>query len=269
MKNPTANVYNIEGEVVRQEALDPYVFGAPVNTALLHQVVTAQLVNRRQGNASTKTRGEVSGGNKKPYRQKGTGHARQGSTRAPHYRGGGSVFGPRPHPYEAKVPRKMRRLAIRAALSDKVANGRLILMDRLTLDAPSTKAMQAFLEKLPVKRNVLMLMPTRDENVILSARNLRDIKMGHVASINVVELLKYDHLLMPLATVRRIIQVFGRDADDALDAKRHPGLLARRIRDRAINAARVAAASAAEPAKSVPATPPEKPAPRRARKQEE
>ncbi len=269
MKNPTANVYNMEGEIVRREALDPHVFGAPVNAALLHQVVTAQLINRRQGNASTKTRGEVSGGNKKPYRQKGTGHARQGSTRAPHYRGGGSVFGPRPHPYEAKVPRKMRRLAIRAALSDKVATGRLILMDSLTLEAPSTRAMLALLEKLPVKRNVLVLMPTRDETVILSARNLHDIKMGHVASINVVEMLKYDHLLLPMASVRRIVQVFGRDADDALDAKRHPGLLARRIRDRAINAVRLAAGSSAQPAESAPAAPPEIPAPRRRRAREE
>ena len=98
---PSANVYDMDGEVVREERLDDYVFGAPVNTAVLHQVVTAQFVNRRQGNASTKTRAEVSGGNKKPYRQKGTGRARQGSTRAPHLRGGGSVFGPQPHPTSA------------------------------------------------------------------------------------------------------------------------------------------------------------------------
>ena len=280
MKNPQANVYNMEGEVVRREALDPYVFAAPINTAVLHQVVTVQLLNRRQGNASTKTRGEVSGGNKKPYRQKGTGRARQGSTRAPHFRGGGTVFGPRPHPYEAKVPRKMRRLAIRSALSDKVANGRLLLMDDLTFEAPSTKDMKAFLEKLPVKRNVLMLMPKREENVILSARNLRAIKMGHVASINVIELLKHDHLLMPLATVKRIVAVFGRDADDAMDAKRHPGLLARRIRDRAANAARAAgselpAQHGVEPtggktASSETTTATEdKPAPRRRRTREE
>jgi large subunit ribosomal protein L4 len=240
MKNPQAKVYNMDGEIVRHEALDPYVFAAPINTGVLHQVVTVQLLNRRQGTASTKTRGEVSGGNKKPYRQKGTGRARQGSTRAPHFRGGGTVFGPRPHPYEAKVPRKMRRLAIRSALSDKVANNRLLLIDDLTFEAPSTKGMKAFLEKLPVERNVLLLMPERDENVVRSARNLHEIKMGHVASLNVVELLKYDHLLLPLASVERIVAVFGRDADDALDGRRHPGLLARRIRDRAANAARAA-----------------------------
>jgi large subunit ribosomal protein L4 len=235
-----ANVYNMDGKVVRQEDLDAYVFGAPINTAVLHQVVTAQLVNRRQGNASTKTRAEVSGGNKKPYRQKGTGRARQGSTRAPHFRGGGTVFGPRPHPYEAKTPRKVRRLAIRSALSDKALNGRIILVDRLDFDAPNTKAMKTFLESLPVERNVLMLMPERDENVILSARNLHPIKLGHVSSINVIELLTYDHLLMPLATVQRIIEVFGRDADDAFDGKRHPGVLARRLTRRAAVEARSA-----------------------------
>jgi large subunit ribosomal protein L4 len=241
MKNPQAPVYNMEGEVVRQEALDPYVFDAPINRALLHQVVTAQLVNRRQGNASTKTRGEVSGGNKKPYRQKGTGHARQGSTRAPHFVGGGTVFGPRPHPYEAKVPRKVRRRAIRAVLTDKALHGHLIVMDELTFEEPSTKAMKAFLETLPIERNVLILMPERDENVILSGRNLHAIKMGNVESLNVVEVLKYDHLLLPLASVRRIVERFGRDADDALDGKRHPRLLERRKAGRAAGAAGSAA----------------------------
>src|SRR5579872_5880125 len=131
---PSANVYDMDGNVVREEELDAYVFGAPINTALLHQVVTAQLVNRRQGNANTKTRAEVSGGNKKPYRQKGTGHARQGSTRSPQFRHGGTVFGPKPHPYHHDVPRKMRRLAIRSALSDKVANEKLIVVNELALE---------------------------------------------------------------------------------------------------------------------------------------
>jgi large subunit ribosomal protein L4 len=248
MKQPQASVYNMEGEVVREEPLDRYVFGGPVNRAVLHQVVTAQLVNRRQGNASTKTRAYVSGGNKKPYRQKGTGRARQGSTRAPHFRGGGSVFGPRPHAYEAKVPRKMRRLAIRAALSDKAYTGHLLLVEDLRFDAPSTKAMKAFLEAMPIERNVLVLMPERDENVVLSARNLHTIKMGHVASINVVELLKYEYLLMPVGSVQHIVEVFGRDADDALDGKRHPALLARRLADRA--ASRAANEPATPPARS-------------------
>jgi large subunit ribosomal protein L4 len=245
MKNPQAKVYNMEGEIVRHEALDPYVFAAPINTGVLHQVVTVQLLNRRQGTASTKTRGEVSGGNKKPYRQKGTGRARQGSTRAPHFRGGGTVFGPRPHPYEAKVPRKMRRLAIRGALSDKVYTGHLILMDDMHFDEPNTKAMKAVLEALPIERNVLMLLPERDENVILSSRNLHAIKTSHVASLNVVEILTYEYLLLPTESVKHIVATFGRDADDALDGKRHPGLLARRIADRAASRAAAGAKPAA------------------------
>src|SRR5215472_19057929 len=148
---PSATVYNMDGEALREESLDDYVFGAPVNTAVLHQVITAQLVNRRQGTADTKTRSEVSGGGKKPYRQKGTGRARQGSPRAPQWRTGGTVFGPQPHPYENKVPRKMSRNAIRAALSDKAANGRILLMDELAFETPETRQMQVLLENLPLE----------------------------------------------------------------------------------------------------------------------
>jgi large subunit ribosomal protein L4 len=241
---PSANVYDLDGQIVREEELDPYVFGAPVHPALLHQVVTAQLVNRRQGNANTKTRAEVSGGNRKPYRQKGTGRARQGSTRAPHWRGGGTVFGPHPHAYERKIPRKMRRLAIRSVLSDKAANGRILLMDSLTFEEPRTKDMEALLANLPLERHVLLLMPERDENVVLSARNVHRVKLGHVSSINVVELLKYDHLLMPLATVDRIVQTFGREADNALQAKRHPRVVARRLARRGAASNKTGAAGA-------------------------
>jgi large subunit ribosomal protein L4 len=245
---PSANVYDMDGNVVREEQLDSYVFGAPVNVGLLHQVVTSQLVNRRQGTADTKTRSDVSGGGKKPYRQKGTGRARQGSARAPQWRTGGTVFGPQPHAYERKVPRKMRRLAIRAALSDKAANGRILLMDELAFETPQTRQMQVFLENLPLERHVLLLMPERDENVILSARNLRHIKMGHVDSTNVVEILKYDHLLMPVQTVERLVEMFGEAADDALEMKRHPLVVARRQARRA-----AAAASAAKPSAKTPA----------------
>jgi large subunit ribosomal protein L4 len=234
----------MDGAIVREERLDNYVFGAPVNTALLHQVVTAQLVNRRQGTASTKTRGEVSGGNKKPYRQKGTGRARQGSTRAPQFTGGGTVFGPQPHPYERSIPRKMKRGAIRAALSDKAANGRIILMDALTVEEPKTRVMVDFLGKLPLERHVLILLPKHDENVIRATRNIHQAKLGNVASINVVELLKYDHLLLPMATVRKIVAMFGRDADDALQMKRHPRVVLRR-RARAARRAGTAGQSAA------------------------
>lgn len=208
---PSTTVYNMAGEAIEQLELSDQVFGVIPNVAVLHQVVTAQLVNRRQGNASTKTRSEVSGGGKKPYKQKGTGRARQGSTRAPQFRHGGVVWGPRPHPYHHDVPKKMRRLAIRSALSDKVANESLIVVNELGLDAPSTKGMLSLLSKLPSHegRRVLMMLPERDENVVLSARNIPSAKVQHVASINVVELLKHDYVIMSLQTVRWIEMVFG------------------------------------------------------------
>jgi large subunit ribosomal protein L4 len=198
------------GEAVEQLELSEQVFGVTPNIPVLHQVVTAQLVNRRQGNASTKTRAEVSGGNKKPYRQKGTGRARQGSIRAPQFRHGGVVWGPKPHPYHHDVPRKMRRLAIRSALSDKVANEQLIVLNDLALDAPRTKDMLSILDKLPVNgKRVLMMLPKRDENILLSIRNIPRAKAQHVSSINVVELLKHDFVIMPKSTVRWIELVFG------------------------------------------------------------
>ena len=207
---PSTTVYNMAGEAVEKLELSEQVFGVTPNMAVLHQVVTAQLVNRRQGNASTKTRAEVSGGGKKPYRQKGTGRARQGSTRAPQFRHGGIVFGPRPHPYHHDVPRKMRRLAILSALSDKVANEKLIVLNELTLEGPRTKDMVAFLDKLPLDgKRVLMMLPQRNENVVLSLRNIPFAKVQHVSSINVVELLKHDCLIMPVKTVRWIELVFG------------------------------------------------------------
>ncbi len=252
---PSANVYDMDGQVVREENLDEYVFGAKVNTAVLHQVVTAQLVNRRQGTASTKTRSEVSGGNRKPYRQKGTGRARQGSTRAPQWRGGGTVFGPRPHSYERDIPRKMRRIAMRSALSDKVANGRVYLMEDLTLEEPRTKDMEAFLEKLALDRRVLLLMHERDENVIKSARNIPGVKVGNVAAPNVIELLKHDHVVMTLATVAKLVDLFGREADDRLQMKRHPNVVRRRTARREAAAARTKATASTTPATSAKTKP--------------
>jgi large subunit ribosomal protein L4 len=203
-------VYNKAGEAVDKLELSEQVFGVTPNMAVLHQVVTAQLVNRRQGTASTKTRSEVAGGGKKPYKQKGTGRARQGSTRAPQFRHGGVVWGPRPHAYHHDVPKKMRRLAIKSALSDKVANEKLIIVNDLALETPRTKDMLAFIEKLPVSgHKVLMLLPQRDENIVLSVRNIPSAKVQHVSSINVVELLRHDVLIMPVETVRWIEMVFG------------------------------------------------------------
>src|SRR5216683_6186075 len=207
---PSTTVYNMAGEAVGELELSEQVFGVTPNVAVLHQVVTAQLVNRRQGNASTKTRSEVSGGGRKPYKQKGTGRARQGSTRAPQFRHGGAVFGPKPHPYHHDVPKKMRRLAIKSALSDKVANEQLIVIKDLALESPRTKEMLAILGNLPVDgKRVLMMLPKRDENIVLSTRNIPSAKVQHVSSINVVELLKHDFVIMPKETVRWIEMVFG------------------------------------------------------------
>jgi large subunit ribosomal protein L4 len=207
---PSTTIYNMAGEAVGQLELDEQVFGITPHMAVLHQVVTAQLVNRRQGTVSTKTRAEVSGGNKKPYRQKGTGRARQGSVRAPQFRHGGVVFGPRPRVYHHDVPRKMRRLAIRSALSDKAANERLIVVDRLQLEKPRTKAILELFDRLPVDgKRILMMLPWRDENVLLSARNIPGAKVQHVSSINVIELLKHDSVIMPVSTVRWLEYVFG------------------------------------------------------------
>src|SRR5256714_11358 len=167
---PSTTVYNMAGEAVEQVELSEQVFGVTPNMAVLHQVVTAQLVNRRQGNASTKTRAEVSGGNRKPYKQKGTGRARQGSIRAPQFRHGGIVFGPKPHEYHHDVPKKMRRLAIKSVLSDKVANEKLIVVDELALEAPRTKDMLDILEKLLVAdkgKRVLMMLRSSGEAIRL------------------------------------------------------------------------------------------------------
>jgi len=215
---PSTTVYNMAGEAVEQLELSEQVFGVIPNVAVLHQVVTAQLVNRRQGNASTKTRSEVSGGGKKPYKQKGTGRARQGSTRSPQFRHGGVVFGPRPRNYHHDVPKKMRRLAIRSALSDKVANEQLIVVNQLNLETPRTKDMIALLGRLPVEgKKVLMMLPQRDENIVRSTRNIPNAKVQHVSSINVIELLKHDFVIMPRQTVRWIELVFGEglSADEA------------------------------------------------------
>jgi large subunit ribosomal protein L4 len=215
---PSTTVYNMAGEAVEQLELSEQVFGVIPNVAVLHQVVTAQLVNRRQGNASTKTRSEVSGGGRKPYKQKGTGRARQGSTRSPQFRHGGVVFGPRPHTYHHDVPKKMRRLAIRSALSDKVANEQLIVVNQLNLETPRTKDMIALLDRLPVEgKKILMMLPQRDENIVRSTRNIPNAKVQHVSSINVVELLKHDFVIMPRQTVRWIELVFGEglSADEA------------------------------------------------------
>ncbi len=221
----TAKIVNLKGEEVGDQQLSAGVFDVEVNTAVLHQIVTSQLLNRRQGNASTLTRSQVSGGNHKPHRQKGTGGARQGSTRSPQFRHGGSVFGPRPHEYHHKMMRNMRRIALRSALTDKAANNRLYIVNDLQLDQPKTRVMLEFLAKLnlnsQVEENrvpsVLTLMAERDENVLLSMRNIRYVKVGHVSSINVVELMKHDFLFLTPESLKVIEETYD-DTDFGADA---------------------------------------------------
>jgi large subunit ribosomal protein L4 len=221
---PTAKIVDIDGQAVGEQDLAESIFGMPVHMAVLHQVVTAQLVNRRQGNASTLTRKEVSGGNHKPYRQKGTGHARQGSTRAPHFRHGGTVFGPHPHPYHHKVQRNMRRIAIRSALSDKAGNERIYILQDFALDEPKTKKMVSFFTALELTDEVhahpstLILLAERDENIIRSMRNIPYVKVGHVSSINVVELLKHDYLMLTPEALTFIEETFDDGLPAALEA---------------------------------------------------
>lgn len=215
---PTAKMYNLQGEDVGVQELSENVFGADVNTAVLHQVVTSQLVNRRQGNAATKTRSMVSGGNRKPYKQKGTGNARQGSTRAPHFRHGGVAFGPQPHIYAHKIMRQMRRIAIRSALSDKVNNENLLIINDFTVETPRTRPMVEFLAALKLSSevhkfpSVLVLLEERNENVLHSMRNIPYVKVGHVSSINVIELMKHDYLLLSQGALQSIEEIF----DDGL-----------------------------------------------------
>lgn len=198
------NVYNMAGEIVGQETVDDAVFGVPMNEPLVHQVVVAQMANARIGSANTKTRSEVAGGGRKPWRQKGTGRARQGSIRAPHWRGGGVVFGPHPRSYVQAIPRKMRRQALRCALSVRAQEGRILLVDQLSFDAPKTREAAALLRRLNVNRSALVLTMGVDANVVLSARNLPDVDTLPVDQLSVVDVLRHQYLVLPVPAIRQL-----------------------------------------------------------------
>ncbi|MBX5467824.1 MAG: 50S ribosomal protein L4 [Firmicutes bacterium] len=206
---PTVPVKNLEGEVVGEIHLADAVFDVPANPALLHRVVTAYLANQREGTAATKTRAMVRGGGRKPWRQKGTGRARQGSIRAPHWRHGGVVFGPHPRDYTQRVPQKMRAAAIRQALSAKLREKELTVVDRLALPAIKTKQVVRFLQRLELGENVLIITRTPDVNLKLSARNLPEVKTTTTDSLNAYQLLKYHQILLDRDAVAAIEGVFG------------------------------------------------------------
>ncbi|NLF14122.1 MAG: 50S ribosomal protein L4 [Anaerolineaceae bacterium] len=202
-------VYNIQGEQVSEIELRDDIFAAPINEAIMHQALVRQLANARQGTHKVKTRGEVRGGGRKPRRQKGTGRARQGTIRAPHWRGGGVVFGPTPRSYEQKMPRKMRRQALRSALSAKASESQLRVLDAFQMDAPRTKEMISILKGLGMDSSVLILLPQSDDVILRSVRNLPKVRTLVAQYLNVRDLLKYDYILMPLASLEVIEGILG------------------------------------------------------------
>ena len=206
---PSIPLYDKTGKTVGNVELSDELFAAPVNTAVLHQVVTAQLAARRTGTHDTKTRGEIRGGGRKPYRQKGTGRARQGTVTAPHYRGGGVVFGPHPRSYEQRLPRKMKRLALRGALTAKLVDEQLKVIDTFGLDAIKTKDLAVVLRALAADGRVLVVSPGRDQNLELSARNLPTVDIILADSLNVVDLIRADLVLIEQPALARMQEVYA------------------------------------------------------------
>ena len=202
-------VYNIQGEQVKETELRDDIFAAPVSEALMHQALVRQLANARLGTHKTKTRGEVRGGGRKPWRQKGTGRARQGTIRAPHWRGGGTVFGPAPRSYKQKMPRKMRHQALRSVLSVKAAESQLVFLDELEMTEPRTKEMLSMIKRLGIESSVLILLPGRDDVILRSVRNLPQVRTLVAQYLNVRDLLKYDTILVPLASLEVIEGILG------------------------------------------------------------
>lgn len=197
-------VHNIQGEVVDHIALKDEVFGVVPNQAVVHQALVRQLANARQGTASTKTRAQVSGGGRKPFRQKGTGRARRGSASSPLLRGGGVAFGPHPRSYRQAMPRKMRSLALRCVLSAKVAQGEMVVVDEIALNEPKTKEMARILAALGVGSSVLIVTAGADPNAYKSARNLERTKTLPANLINVGDLLSHRILMLTVAAVRLV-----------------------------------------------------------------
>ena len=202
-------VRNMAGDTVGEIDLNDAVFGIEPHVAVMHQALVRQMANARLGTHATKTRGMVAGGGRKPWRQKGTGRARQGTIRAPQWRGGGTVFGPTPRSYEQKMNRKMRRLALRSALSAKTADDQLLVVDDLAVDAAKTREMIALLDRLGVDSSVLMLLPERNEMVELSARNLPYVKVQRATNLSVRDLLGYDYIMVTRGAVEQIEGILG------------------------------------------------------------
>ena len=201
-------VFNMEGKEVGTLELNDAVFGVEVNEHLVHLAVVAQLANKRQGTQKAKTRSEVSGGGRKPWRQKGTGHARQGSTRAPQWTGGGVVFAPTPRDYTIRLNKKEKRAALKSALSSRVQENKFIVVDELKMDEIKTKKFKAVLDNLKVGK-ALVILNDNDQNVVLSARNIADVKTASVGTMNVYDILKYNTVVTTKAAVATIEEVYA------------------------------------------------------------
>ena len=202
------SVYNIEGKEVGSIELNYAVFGVEVNEHLVHMAVVNQLANNRQGTQSAKTRSEVSGGGRKPWRQKGTGHARQGSTRSPQWTGGGVVFAPKPRDYSFKMNKKEKRIALLSALSSKVADNKIVVLDAFNLDEVKTKKFAEVMSNLKVDK-ALVVIEGENKNVVLSGRNIPTVKVSATNEINTYDVLKYDTVVATKAAVEKIEEVYA------------------------------------------------------------
>ena len=203
------SVYNMEGQEVGPIELNDAVFGVDVNEHLIHMAVVQQLANNRQGTQKAKTRGEVSGGGKKPWRQKGTGHARQGSTRSPQWTGGGVVFAPVPRDYSFKINKKEKQAAIRSALTDRVQQSKVVVVDELKMDAAKTKEFVKVLGNLKVDGKALVVMGETDKNVVLSARNIPAVKTTEAATINVYDVMNAQTVILTKDAVAKLEEVYA------------------------------------------------------------
>ena len=206
---PKIDVYDIKGKKVSDVELSEKVFGIEPNEAIVHSVLVNYLANQRQGTQSTKTRAEVRGGGRKPWRQKGTGRARQGSIRAPQWIKGGIALGPKPRSYTYKVNKKERQLAIRSLLSSKVLENELTVVEKLEMKEAKTKEMVKTLSNLKVEGKTLIILPEKDQNVQCSARNIEGVKTIVVNTINIYDLLKYNNLILTLDTVKKLEEVYA------------------------------------------------------------
>ena len=202
------SVYNIEGKEVGSIELNDAVFGVEVNEHLVHMAVVNQLANNRQGTQSAKTRSEVSGGGRKPWRQKGTGHARQGSTRSPQWTGGGVVFAPKPRDYSFKMNKKEKRIALLSALSSKVADNKIVVLDAFNLDEVKTKKFAEVMSNLKVDK-ALVVIEGENKNVVLSGRNIPTVKVSATNEINTYDVLKYDKVVVTKAALATIEEVYA------------------------------------------------------------